>query len=44
MMESTHEFVQNLQERQKKNEKSKKRHGQGNPSSKLPNKQHQQSN
>jgi hypothetical protein len=43
-MESTHEFVQKLNERQKKDEKNRKHQGQGNPSSKLPNKQHQQSN
>lgn len=38
-MENTHEFVEELKENQKKQEKNKK-HGKGHPEKKLPNKQH----
>ncbi|MFC0473392.1 DUF4023 domain-containing protein [Halalkalibacter kiskunsagensis] len=36
----THEFVEKLHDKQEKAEKNKKRQGNGNPSKKLPNKQH----
>ncbi|ADU32465.1 DUF4023 domain-containing protein [Evansella cellulosilytica] len=39
-MENTHEFVENLHDKQSKAERNKKRQGTGNPSHKLPNKQH----
>ncbi len=39
-MENTHEFVGNLNEKQEKDEKNKKRQGQGDKARKLPNKQH----
>jgi hypothetical protein len=42
MMENTHEFVKNLQEKQKKDEKNRKGQGNGHPEGKLPNKQHDQ--
>jgi hypothetical protein len=35
-MESTNEFVKNLQEKQKKDEQNRKRQGNHDPSSKLP--------
>jgi hypothetical protein len=35
-MENTNEFVQKLQEKQKKDEQNRKRQGQNDPSSKLP--------
>lgn len=38
-MENTREYVQKLHENQKKNERNKKQ-GNGNPSEKLPSKQH----
>lgn len=41
-MENTHEFVEKLQENQKKAMQNKKRHGKNHPSSSLPNKQHTQ--
>lgn len=41
-MESTHEFVQKLNEKQKKDEKNRKNQGKGHPEGKLPNKQHHQ--
>ena len=34
-MESTHEFVQKLQEKQKKDEKNRKNQGKGHPEGKL---------
>lgn len=39
-MENTHEFVKNLQEKQKKAEQNRERQGDGHPEKKLPNKQH----
>ncbi|MGZ4160910.1 MAG: DUF4023 family protein [Neobacillus sp.] len=39
-MENTHEFVEKLQENQKKQEKNKKRHGYDDPEKALPNKKH----
>lgn len=39
-MDNTHEFVEKLHERQKKNEESKKRQSKKHQSEKLPNKQH----
>ncbi|WP_082306774.1 DUF4023 domain-containing protein [Bacillus sp. FJAT-27245] len=39
-MENTHQFVEKLHEKQKKDEQNKKRQGKGNPSEQLPNKQH----
>lgn len=42
-MDSTHEFVEKMHEKQKKDEQNRKHQGKGNPSSKLPSKQHQQS-
>lgn len=42
-MESTHEFVEDVHQKQKRDEQNRKNQGKGNPSSKLPNKQHQQS-
>lgn len=44
VMESTHDFIANVQEKQQKDEQNRKNQGKGNPSSKLPNKKHQQSN
>ncbi|WML43870.1 DUF4023 domain-containing protein [Neobacillus sp. PS3-40] len=41
-MENTHEFVENLHEKQKKDEQNKKRQSKENQSRKLPNKQHNQ--
>ena len=41
-MENTHEFVQKLNEKQKKDEKNRKRQGDGNPGGRLPNKSHHQ--
>ncbi|MCQ6278921.1 DUF4023 domain-containing protein [Bacillus sp. EB600] len=38
-MESTHEFVQKLHEKQKKDEENRKRQGHGHPDNKLPNNQ-----
>lgn len=38
--ESTHEFVENLHEKQQKAEKNQAKQGYGRPSKKLPNKQH----
>ncbi len=39
-MDSTHEFVEKLHEKQKKAEQNKKRQGNGSPSEKLPTKRH----
>lgn len=39
-MENTHEFVQKLHDKQRKDEQNRKRQGKENPSDKLPNKQH----
>ncbi len=39
-MENTHDFVENLNDRQKKDGKNKKRQEEGNSPQKLPNKQH----
>lgn len=39
-MESTHEYVKNLHEKQAKDEANKKRQAQGHEDEKLPNKQH----
>ncbi|OCA83035.1 HemX protein [Bacillus sp. FJAT-27225] len=39
-MENTHEFVEKIHEKQRKDEQNKKRQGKGNPSRQLPNKQH----
>jgi hypothetical protein len=39
-VKDTHEFVENLNETQKKDEKNKQRQGQGDKARKLPNKQH----
>jgi Protein of unknown function (DUF4023) len=39
-MENTHEFVEKLQDQQKKQEKNKKRQAKGNQSKKLPTKYH----
>jgi hypothetical protein len=39
-MEDTREFVENLHERQKKDEQNRKRQNKGDQSDKLPNKQH----
>lgn len=41
-MESTHEFVKKLHEKQAKDEKNKNHQRTENPSRKLPNKQHNQ--
>lgn len=41
-MENTHEFVENLHEKQRKDEQNKKRQSKENQSRKLPNKQHNQ--
>ena len=41
-MESTHEFVEKIHEKQKKDEKNRKKQGQGNPGGKLPNNAHHQ--
>lgn len=41
-MESTHEFVEKLNENQKKAEKNKRVQGKNGPATKLPNKQHNQ--
>jgi hypothetical protein len=38
--ESTHEYVEKLHEKQKKDEQNRKRQGSGHPSKRLPNKQH----
>jgi hypothetical protein len=42
IMDNTHEFVEKLHERQRKDEQNKKRQGKGHPSARLPNKQHSQ--
>lgn len=42
-MDNTHEFVEKIHKKQQKDEQNRKHQGKGNPSSKLPNKQHQQS-
>ncbi|UOE96230.1 MULTISPECIES: DUF4023 domain-containing protein [Bacillaceae] len=39
-MENTHEFVEKIHEKQRKDEQNRKRQGDGKPSKKLPNKQH----
>jgi hypothetical protein len=39
-MEDTHEFVEKIHEKQRKDELNKKHQGGGVPSKKLPNKQH----
>jgi hypothetical protein len=39
-MDNTHEFVEKLQEQQKKQEKNKERQAKGNQSKKLPTKYH----
>ncbi|WP_078553185.1 DUF4023 domain-containing protein [Bacillus alkalicellulosilyticus] len=39
-MDNTHEFVEQLHDKQKKDEQNRKRQGHGKPSKKLPNKQH----
>ncbi|KAA9025680.1 DUF4023 domain-containing protein [Niallia endozanthoxylica] len=39
-MENTNQFVEKLHEKQQKDEQNRKRQGRGNPSGKLPNKQH----
>ncbi|MDQ0256831.1 hypothetical protein J2S74_004253 [Evansella vedderi] len=39
-MDNTHEFVQDLQEKQRKDEQNKNRQGHRHASKKLPNKQH----
>ncbi|MCQ6276114.1 DUF4023 domain-containing protein [Bacillus sp. V3B] len=39
-MKNTHEFVEKLHEKQKKDEQNRKRQGKGNASNKLPNKYH----
>jgi Protein of unknown function (DUF4023) len=39
-MDSTHEFVEKLHDKQKKDEQNKKRPGKGNASKKLPSKYH----
>ncbi|CEG25522.1 DUF4023 domain-containing protein [Bacillus sp. B-jedd] len=39
-MDNTHKFVEKLHEKQRKDEKNKKRQGNGHPSEQLPNKQH----
>jgi hypothetical protein len=41
-VENTHEFVENLHEKQRKDEQNKKRQAKENQSRKLPNKQHNQ--
>lgn len=39
-MDSTHEFVEKLHEKQRKDEQNRKRQGNGTENKKLPNKQH----
>ncbi|NOU96393.1 DUF4023 domain-containing protein [Paenibacillus sp. LMG 31456] len=39
-MDSTRDFVEKLHDKQEKDEKNKKRQGQGHPGHKLPGKQH----
>ncbi|MFD1179478.1 DUF4023 domain-containing protein [Paenibacillus puldeungensis] len=39
-MEDLHKFVEKVHDQQEKEARNKKRHGQGNPASKLPTKQH----
>ncbi|WEK54660.1 MAG: DUF4023 family protein [Candidatus Cohnella colombiensis] len=39
-MDSTEQFVADVQEKQRKNKRNKQRHGEGNPGEKLPGKQH----
>ncbi|RHW41471.1 DUF4023 domain-containing protein [Neobacillus notoginsengisoli] len=39
-MDNTHEFVEKIHEKQRKDKQNKKRQGKGNPSDQLPNKQH----
>ncbi|AXN38437.1 DUF4023 domain-containing protein [Peribacillus sp. NPDC060186] len=39
-MKSSEEFVENIQEQQKKDAANKRRQGNGNPAQKLPNKKH----
>jgi hypothetical protein len=41
-VENTHEFVENLHEKQRKDEQNKQRQAKENQSRKLPNKQHNQ--
>lgn len=38
--QNTHEFVEKLHEKQEKDKKNKERQGMGQPSARLPNKQH----
>lgn len=40
LMENTNQFVENLHEKQKKDEQNRKRNDKSNASDKLPNKQH----
>jgi hypothetical protein len=39
-MKDTHEFVENLKEKQNKDERNRKTQGKGNPSEKLPTNRH----
>lgn len=39
-MESTHDFVEKLHEKQEKDEQNRKSQGNGNPGKKKPNKEH----
>ena len=39
-MDNTHEFVEKIQDQQKKQEQNKKRQGKGHPGDKLPNHKH----
>ncbi|MGO4887629.1 DUF4023 domain-containing protein [Anaerobacillus sp. MEB173] len=39
-MENTHEFVEKIHEKQKKDQQNKKRQGKGDPATKLPSKGH----
>ncbi|WP_186580445.1 DUF4023 domain-containing protein [Aquibacillus kalidii] len=43
-MDSTHEFVEKFNENKRKQERNKRRQGNGRPSNKLPSKQHNDSN
>ncbi|UFT99333.1 DUF4023 domain-containing protein [Radiobacillus kanasensis] len=43
-MDNTHDFVEKMNENQRKAKKNKKNQGNGRPSNKLPSKQHNNSN
>ncbi|WP_074048578.1 DUF4023 domain-containing protein [Paenibacillus ihumii] len=39
-MDSTHDFVEKVHDKQEKDRRNKERHGKGNPAGQLPTKQH----